>query len=262
MEELARVISNNNNEGTDSETPPAARSMSVNEDPDSPAVSRGTLSSLASAGSSDADLTSLQSPTESREAGDSRSGSEAGSDDLGAMEEIDVHEDSSIELRIPHSPQPSREPLPPAPFAVPSPRPQPIPLSDMADDENAGADSTPSPSSTSTALPTPSNAVEDIDPFADPNEPPAPPDLSASMTSTTLEDSQVLQAALEESVDPSMLAVSAPQKKVMPPGEKFKVQLLDLSVLNTILVCKSWLLDSLLSDGMFNAGSILRLPYE
>ena len=250
LEELARVISTNGSEPQEPETPPAPSSRSMTQETESPSASRGTFSSsLASDDSLDVNISS-------------QSGSEADSDDLGHLEEIDidVHDEPSIELRIPHSPQPSREPLPPAPFAVPSPRSQPPQLPDAPGDPEetqilfspAGDNQLFSPSHISTALPSPPFHPEttidayptDIDPFADPHDsstnprPPNPaPPLSASMASTsTLDDSGVLQATLEESTAPSIPNAS----RLEPPsGEFFKEQMLNLGILNTMLVCPS-----------------------
>lgn len=252
LEELARVISQNGSDAPESETPPAAPTRDLTEEGDSPIASRGTMSS--SVQSSEGDTSSLShSLSDSGRATDgSESYSDRDSDDLGAMEEIDVHEEHTIELRIPHSPQPSREPLPPAPFAVPSPRSQPAPLPEASTDETSSETTespghleelSGSPSSISTALPRTSepeaSAVDvDIDPFADPNEGSSKPsvDLSASITSTSLDDSRLLQAALEESVEPGVMRTVVPQRRMAPPGEVFKEKLLDLGVLNTLLV--------------------------
>jgi len=244
LEELARVISGNGSEPQEPETPPAPSSRSFTQDAESPGASRGTLSSsLAS------DDTGFDVSSECASAGSN--------DDLGHLEEIDVHDESSIELRIPHSPQPSLEPLPPAPFAVPSPRSQSQQLPDVSEvaDETsilsplARDNLSSSPSSISTALPpTPSQPETadptDVDPFADPHGSPTdtrpldcdPPPLAASMVSTTnLDDSRLLQAALEESMDPSI--PDAPHHDALaPPGELFKDQMLSLGILNTMLV--------------------------
>jgi serine/threonine-protein phosphatase 6 regulatory subunit 3 len=272
LEELARVISANGSEPQEPETPPAPSSRSFTQDTESPVASRGTLSSsLAS------DDTGF---------GENESGSEANSDDLGHLEEIDVHDEPSVELRIPHSPQPSREPLPPAPFAVPSPRSQLPQLPDVSEDaegappalSSIARDNRPSsPSSTSTAsassFPETVDADPiDIDPFADPHDSPTdarPPDpdppLLASAISTSLEDSRELRAGFEDSTTPSMW--DAPKTELLAPaGELFKDQMLSLGILNTMLVCQSATPGSIViahQTWYFSyTGSFLRIPYE
>lgn len=268
LEELARVISANGSEPQEPDTPPAPSLQSFTQDTESPVVSRGTLSSS---------LASVDGNS------DSQSGSEANSDDLGHLEEIDVHDESPIELRIPHSPQPSREPLPPAPFAVPSPRSQPPQLPDVSEDaegthpaSSPPGDEPSSPASTSTALPSTSSYPEtaadtdttDIDPFADPNDSPTDPQppLSASVISTTaLEDTRLLREALEESTAPSMWDAPKPEF-LAPPGELFKDQMLSLGILNTMLVCQPATLGSIViayqTWYLSYIGSFLRIPYE
>lgn len=240
LEELARVISSNNDEQAEDETPPPS-SRSMTQELDSPVASRGTMSSFAS-----------DRETDGSDFGGSRTPSDEGrsdEEDLGQMEEINVHDDtdSTINLRIPNSPQPSREPLPPAPFAVPSPRPSPqsqtVPL--PGNDSSVDLTSPPSePSQSGSAA-----NDNDIDPFADDSptasslsasgDPEAEPKLSSSITSSTiLEDSAMLASALGESIDqPTEYALrDEPKEMSPPPGEMFRNEMLKLNVLKTMLV--------------------------
>ncbi|KAF8304993.1 SAPS-domain-containing protein [Clavulina sp. PMI_390] len=235
LEELARTISSNGNEddGDDdqpeeSTPPPSSRSMSMSQDEsDGDSLPPYSNSDMATDGST----------ADERSVGDD-GGSTEDEEDFGPMEEINVHDpqttDPTAHLQMPSSPQPTREPLPPAPFAVPSPRPSPyaqsISLPNVSDETVAPG--------TDTAAATGVVEEEDIDPFGDPSptdSPEAP--LAASITSTTImEDSTVLAAVMTESIEqPAEGVTEEPENLPAPPGELFRKGMLKLDVLTTML---------------------------
>ncbi|KAF8323646.1 SIT4 phosphatase-associated protein-domain-containing protein [Cantharellus anzutake] len=225
LEELARVVSNGGMD--DSPTPPPQVERPPETETEEPTPSRDLQASFASTDLSVGSITSGGDTEYLSNLGDDRS--ESGSDDSGHMEEINIHEDGSAVRQ-------RREPLPPAPFAVPSPRSQPHPLPDtesssISSNANLSADSS-----------TPQEPVEDIDPFTftDPNEiPPSPPSdatgMSASIISSVSLDTSRLISVRDEPEGILTLSRSSPDRPQMPPGDMFKSRFLELDVISTLL---------------------------
>lgn len=222
LEELARVVSNGGMD--DSPTPPPQAERAPETETEESIPSRDMQASFAS---TDLSVGSITSEGDLSNLGDDRSGSDSGSDGVGNMEEINVHEDESV--RHP------REPLPPAPFAVPSPKAQ---LQSLPDTESISnlAPTTP-PSLNSVPLESPG----DIDPFTDPNDIPLSPlsdaaGMSASLMSSVSLDTSRLITVKDERDGLTTLSRSSPKRPQEPPGDALKSQLLELNVVSTILV--------------------------
>ena len=221
LEELARVVSGGGMD--DSPTPPPQAERVPETETEESIPSRDMQASFAS---TDLSVGSITSEGDLSNLGDDKSEGDSGSDASGNMEEIDVHDESIV--RHP------REPLPPAPFAVPSPRAQ---LHSLPDIES------PSNPASATSSSVPQEFLGDIDPFtfADPNETPPSPSSDAAGMSASLMSSVSLDTSRLISVEGgrdgiTTLSRSSPDRPQVPPGDVLKSRLLKLNVISTILV--------------------------